>query len=155
MCTKRDVPSIWSYVIREEAKLRENGYETLTIGANNFNRLLGFALRNKAFKCLVVLMEFYNERLRGQDLGIDLVKLLARGITVYRAPASIISKLYKFILPSLRNEYPETTIKRQLSVEEARMMILAFCATKVTLIDVMPEIKDEPFSKHPKIKGKY
>lgn len=62
--TKRDSYKIWKFVIREEQKLKEFGYECLTIGAHNFNRLLSTALQNKAFKCLVVLMEFYDEKLR-------------------------------------------------------------------------------------------
>lgn len=64
--TKRDCHEIWQFLIAEEEKLRERGYgEGLTIGAHNFDRLLTRALGDKAFKCLVVLMEFYDERLRG------------------------------------------------------------------------------------------
>ena len=45
-------------------------------------------------------MEFYDEKLRGrQDLSIDLLNLFARGLTVYRAPASILTKLYRFVEP--------------------------------------------------------
>ena len=44
-------------------------------------------------------MEYYEERLRGQDLGIDLVKILALGLTVFKAPVKIISKLYRFVRP--------------------------------------------------------
>lgn len=97
--TRRDCHNIWRYVIQEEAKLLENGYKGITIGSHNFDRLLGIALGNKAFKCLVVLMEYYEERLRGQDLGIDLVKILALGLTVFKAPVKIISKLYRFVRP--------------------------------------------------------
>ena len=97
--TRRDCHNIWRYVIQEEAKLLENGYQGITIGSHNFDRLLGIALGNKAFKCLVVLMEYYEERLRGQDLGIDLVKILALGLTVFKAPVKIISKLYRFVRP--------------------------------------------------------
>ena len=112
--------------------MRERGYEQgLTIGPHNFDRLLTRALGNQAFKCLVVLMEFYDERLRDQNLSIDLVKLFARGMTVYRAPVNIVLKLYKFVKPSDDQE---------LSMSEVRLLILAFCATKVTLIDVMPEV---------------
>ena len=117
--------------IRDEEKLRALGYDDLIIGEKNFGRLLSMALGNKAFKCLVVLMEFYNERLRGQDLPIDLVKLFARGMTVYRAPVNIIVKLFKFVRPQGDD--------CQLSMAELRLLILVFCATKVTMIDIMPE----------------
>ena len=130
--TKRDCHKIWQFVIAEEEKLRERGYgEGLIIGPHNFDRLLSRALGNQAFKCLVVLMQFYDERLRGQDLPIDLVKLFARGMTVYRAPVNIVLKLYKFVKPREENQ--------SLTMPEIRSLILAFCATKVTLIDVMPE----------------
>lgn len=63
--TKRDCHNIWKFIIREEEQLRARGYgDSLSIGAHNFDRLLTRALGNKAFKCVVVLMEFYNERLR-------------------------------------------------------------------------------------------
>ena len=91
--TKRDCHSIWQFVIREEDKLRAAGYEALTIGEHNFDKLLSMALINQAFKCLMVLMEFYNARLRHKQLAIDLVSLFAKGLTVYRAPPNILAKL--------------------------------------------------------------
>ena len=97
---KRDCHKMWQFLIQDEQKLRERGFQDLTIGAHNFDRLLARCLGNQAFKCLVVLMEYYNEHLRNQqDLPIDLVRLFARGLTVYRAPANIISKLYRFVKP--------------------------------------------------------
>jgi len=56
---KRDCYKMWQFVIREESRLREYGYDDLVIGAKNFNKLLSLALVCKAFKCIVVLMEFY------------------------------------------------------------------------------------------------
>lgn len=89
-------------------------------------------------------------------MGIDLVKLLARGITVFQAPVAIISKLYKFVKRPMTTAAAEDSSgeERKLGVEESRMLLSAFCATKVTLIDVMPEIVDTK-PKHKKIKGKY
>ena len=45
----------------------------------------------------MVLMEFYEERLKAQQLPIDLLNLFAKALTIYRAPMSVISKLYKFL----------------------------------------------------------
>ena len=57
---------MWEFVISEEQKLKEFGYHDLVIGEHNFDRLLSLALKFKAFKCLVVLMEFYNNQLRAK-----------------------------------------------------------------------------------------
>ena len=62
--TKRDCEAIWKFLISDEERLKQNGYNDLIIGAHNFDNLLSMALGNQAFKCLVVLIEFYNERLR-------------------------------------------------------------------------------------------
>ena len=88
---------MWQFCIRSEDKLREYGYHDLIIGPDNFDRLLSKALVCKSFKCVMVLMEFYEERLKAQQIPIDLVSLFAKALTIYRAPVSIISKLYKFL----------------------------------------------------------
>ena len=51
---------------------------------------------------------------------------------MYRAPPKIISKLYKFV---------RSDADTQLLSDKIRTLIVAYCATKVTLIDVMPEIE--------------
>jgi len=137
--TKRDCHKIWEFVIKEESRLRELGYEAITIGPHNFDQLLSMALVNKAFKCLVVLMEFYDANLRALDVPIDLVTLFAKALTVYRAPPVILAKLFKFLQPREGQE---------LAAGAVRALIVAFCASKVTLIDVMPEIVEvEPHGK--------
>ena len=45
-------------------------------------------------------MKLYNEKLRGQkDLSIDMVKLMAKGMTICRAPIKIIPQLFQLMAP--------------------------------------------------------
>lgn len=68
-------------------------------------------------------------------------------MTVFEAPASIISKLYQFVKP---------TDGTALSNEAIRKFIVAFCASKISLIDPMPEIvNDQPDTSLVKRKSRY
>lgn len=53
-------------------------------------------------------------------------------MTAFKAPINVITKLYKFVKPQEDDE-------QQLTMAEMRLLIFAYCATKVTMIDVMPE----------------
>ena len=55
-------------------------------------------------------------------------------MTVFEAPVSILSKLYQFVKP---------TDGTALTNEAVRKFIVAFCASKISLIDPMPEIVHE------------
>ena len=100
--TVRDHFKILKFVISDEEKLRGLGYESITVGVHNFDRLVSQALESKAFKCLAVLLEYYQNRLRSHQ--IDLVTVLAKGITLHQAPVEIIVKLYECIRPSGEEE---------------------------------------------------
>ena len=91
----------------------------------------------------MVLMEFYEERLKAQQLPIDLLNLFAKALTIYRAPMSVISKLYKFVRAQ-NDQLPSVAIRK---------LIVAFCACKVTLIDMMPE--EVIINPHKKIRKRY
>jgi len=76
---------------------------------------------------------------------IDLVNLFARGLTIYEAPVNIISKLYRFVKPQDGTELP---------MQALRKLIVAFCASKVSLIDiVVPDIV--PQGSHIKRRKRY
>ena len=53
-------------------------------------------------------------------------------MTVFEAPVSVISKLYRIVKPTEDSALPSESISK---------LIVAFCASKISLIDPMPEIK--------------
>lgn len=122
----RDHSKILKFVIEDEQKLISLGYKSITVGPHNFERLLAYAVENRAFKCTVVLVEHFQQKLRLHK-ELDLVSVLAHGMTEHETPVFIIVKLYECIRPT-EGETP-------LSPSQVRQLIEAFCATKLALID--------------------
>ena len=59
--TRRDCSWVWEYLIEHEEELLTMGYKELTIGSHNFQELFSLCLLNRAFKCLLVLVKYYQK----------------------------------------------------------------------------------------------
>ena len=82
----RDMDTMWKHVIKNKDYLVEQGYEELTIGPKNFQELLHFSLKRRAFKCLMVLLEYFSKNHESIEIEIDLSMLLAQALTKFNAP---------------------------------------------------------------------
>lgn len=77
------------------------GLFELTIGTHNFARLLDKCLINKAFKCLVVLLKIYKDKILKAESSstsqkVDLVQICGQAMTVHAASAKIIVNLFDY-----------------------------------------------------------
>ena len=140
---RRDCFWVWEYLIEHEEELLARGYKALTIGPHNFDGLFTLSLENNAFKCLLVLVKYY-QKLKAQtqageagteerkDAGlgveVDLVLLLAKALTVNRAPCRIICQLYDLLKA-------ETKRKGPLGQGEKQVLLVAYCASLEPLAD--------------------
>ena len=143
--SRRDCFWVWEYLIAQEDELLALGYKELTIGPHNFDKLFSISLENNAFKCLLVLVKYYQqtaaatqaaeaeaeERKEGEiSLDVDLVTLLGKALTVNRVPRRIVCQLYDLLKADAKRKGP-------LSQEEKRLLLVAYCASVVPLLDTL------------------
>ena len=138
--TRRDCSWVWEYLIEHEEELLTRGCKELTIGPHNFHELFSLCLANSAFKCLLVLVKYYQKvsaatQARSEErqeaepgVEVDLVSLLAKALTVSRAPQRTICQLYDLLKAEAKRRGP-------LGQREKRILLMAYCASQAPLAD--------------------